>query len=144
MTFKVTLEKVWTNNKNLYEFLASYAQVQTPKNTIIIFSWNFGFVPAIQTFFLCFRSNHQKYSVKKLFLKISQYTVKFQLCNVIKKRIQHRCFPVNIAKFLRTPIFKNICKTLLLSVSIGLQKPPHLCQLLWTDLCLLKTFLGSH
>ena len=25
---------------------------------------------------------------------------------------QHRCFPVNIAKFLRTPILKNICKLL--------------------------------
>ena len=25
--------------------------------------------------------------------------------NFIKKRLQHRCFPVNIAKFLRTPFF---------------------------------------
>ena len=25
--------------------------------------------------------------------------------NVIKKRLQHRCFLVNIAKFLRTPFF---------------------------------------
>ena len=25
-----------------------------------------------------------------------------------KKKIQRRCFPVNIAKFLRTPILKNI------------------------------------
>ena len=32
----------------------------------------------------------------------------------IKKRTQHRCFPVNIAKFLRTPIWKNICRRLLL------------------------------
>ena len=24
--------------------------------------------------------------------------------NFIKKRLQHRCFPVNIGKFLRTPI----------------------------------------
>ena len=29
------------------------------------------------------------------------------------KRLQHRCFPVNIAKFLRTPILKNICERLL-------------------------------
>ena len=27
-------------------------------------------------------------------------------CNFIKKRLQHRCFPVNIAKFLRTPLKK--------------------------------------
>ena len=30
-------------------------------------------------------------------------------CNFIKKRPQHRCFPLNIAKFLRLPILKNIC-----------------------------------
>ena len=36
--------------------------------------------------------------------------------HIIEKRLQHRCFPVNIAKFLRTPIFKNICKRLLLSM----------------------------
>ena len=28
---------------------------------------------------------------------------------------QHKCFPVKFAKFLRTPILKNICKWLLLS-----------------------------
>ena len=28
-------------------------------------------------------------------------------CNFIKKGLQHRCFPVNIAKFLRIPILKN-------------------------------------
>ena len=32
----------------------------------------------------------------------------------IKKRLQHRCFAVNIAKFLRTPVLKNVCKRLLL------------------------------
>ena len=28
-----------------------------------------------------------------------------QVCNFIKKRFQHRCFPVKFAKFLRTPFF---------------------------------------
>ena len=28
---------------------------------------------------------------------------------LLKKRIWHRCFSVNFAKFLRTPILKNIC-----------------------------------
>ena len=32
-----------------------------------------------------------------------------QSWNFIGKRLQHRCFPVNIAKFLRTPVLKNIC-----------------------------------
>ena len=37
-----------------------------------------------------------------------------QACNFIKKRHQHGCFPVNILKFLRTPILNNICERLLL------------------------------
>ena len=64
-------------------------------------------------------------SIKKLFLKILQYSksckilqiffnenVGLQSCNFFKKRLQHRCFPVNIAKFLRTPVLKNICQRL--------------------------------
>ena len=35
-------------------------------------------------------------------------------CNFIKKRLQYKCFPVNIADFLRTSILKNICERLLL------------------------------
>ena len=36
--------------------------------------------------------------------------------NFIKKRLQHKCFPVKFAKFLRAPILKNIHKWLLLSI----------------------------
>ena len=36
-----------------------------------------------------------------------------QICNFIKKRLQHRSFPV---KFARTPILKNICELLLVCV----------------------------
>ena len=39
-----------------------------------------------------------------------------QVCNFIKKRLQQRCFPVIIAKFLRTPILKNIWEGLLLFI----------------------------
>ena len=35
-------------------------------------------------------------------------------CNLIKKRLQHWYFRVTIAKFLRTPILKNICGPLFL------------------------------
>ena len=31
-----------------------------------------------------------------------------QVCNLIKKRLQHRCFPVNIAKILRKLFLQNI------------------------------------
>ena len=34
-------------------------------------------------------------------------------CNFIKKRPEHRCFPVNIAKFLILLNSKNICERLL-------------------------------
>ena len=34
----------------------------------------------------------------------------------IKKRLQHRCFPVNIAKFLATTVLKNIYIWLLLKI----------------------------
>ena len=33
-----------------------------------------------------------------------------QHCRFIKKRLQYRCFSVNIVIFLRTRIMKNICK----------------------------------
>ena len=35
-----------------------------------------------------------------------------QSCNFIKKRLQHRRFPVNFATFLRTYVLKNICERL--------------------------------
>ena len=31
-----------------------------------------------------------------------------KVCNFVKKGLQHRCFSVNIAKFLRAPVLKNI------------------------------------
>ena len=64
---------------------------------------------------------------KKLFLKF---------CNICRKKpefslfliklFQHRCFPVNIAKFLRTPILKNIFKQLLLNVAFNSNEEKHL------------------
>ena len=40
-------------------------------------------------------------------------------CNFIKKRFQPRCFPVKFAKFLRTPILKNICERIPLQVLLN-------------------------
>ena len=74
-----------------------------------------------------FRISHQMQSIKKLFLKISQYLQEstcvgvpfdknagFQACNFIKKRLQLMCFLVYAAKFSGTPFSKNICVQLLL------------------------------
>ena len=51
-----------------------------------------------------FRNIHKKTPVLgSLFNKVAS----LQICNFLKKRRQHRCFPVNIAKFLRTPFLQN-------------------------------------
>ena len=34
-------------------------------------------------------------------------------CNFIEKRLQHRCFPLKFAKFLRTPLFTEHIRLLL-------------------------------
>ena len=48
------------------------------------------------------RNTQRKTSVlESLFNKVADR----QACNIFKKRFQHSCFPVKIAKFLRTPIF---------------------------------------
>ena len=75
------------------------------------------------------RSSHRECSVGKGVLKnFSSFTGKhlcwslslknltsgFQSCNFIKKRFQHRGFPVKLGKFFRTHILKNICERLLL------------------------------
>ena len=62
----------------------------------------------------------ERCSVKKVFLKMLHFSqekpvFEFRFNNFIKKRLQHRLFPVNIAKFFRTPILKNICERLLLN-----------------------------
>ena len=58
-------------------------------------------------------------SVKKIFLKTSQNSQEntcarvsffnkvaaFRTATLLKKRLWHKCFPVNFAKFLRTPFF---------------------------------------
>ena len=58
-----------------------------------------------------FRNIHRKTPLLESFL------IKLQALGLLKKRLQDRCFPVNIAKFLRAPILKNICEQLLLMLT---------------------------
>ena len=71
-------------------------------------------------------SSHRRFSIKNFFLKSSQNTQETSLleplfknvaglkaCNFIRKRTQHRCFPINIASFLMLLISVNICERLL-------------------------------
>ena len=64
---------------------------------------------------------------KKVFLKILQISqentcvrVFLIKCvkNFVKKRLQHRCFPVKFAEFLRTLILKNMCERILPSIDL--------------------------
>ena len=55
---------------------------------------------------LKFRKFHWKTSVLE---SICNKVAGLKACNFIKKRLQHTCFPLKYAKFLRTPILKNIC-----------------------------------
>ena len=50
--------------------------------------------------------------LKSLFNKVAG----IQACNSVKKKLQHRCFPVNIAKFLRTAFFTEQLRWLLLQI----------------------------
>ena len=44
---------------------------------------------------------------KAVFKNFAIFTEKMQACNFIKKRLQRRCFPLNIAKNTFLRIFKN-------------------------------------
>ena len=56
--------------------------------------------------FAIFTGKHRCW--KSLFNKVAG----LQACNFVKKRLQHRCFPVITAKFLKILIWKNICERL--------------------------------
>ena len=57
------------------------------------------------------KSSRQRCLVKKAVLK--------SFANFTGKQESQSCFPVNIAKFLRTLPLKNICKRLSLDVLLG-------------------------
>ena len=99
------------------------------------------------------KSSHPRCSIKKmLFVKIFAFFTRTtcetstqvlgrgwnkvagrKTSKFIKKRIQHRCFPVNIAKFLLTPVFKDICVWLVLKIikKDFLEKPPVTMIIAW-------------
>ena len=50
---------------------------------------------------------------------------------LLKKRLWHRCFPVNFAKFLRTPFFAEHIWWLLLSILLSLETGLHTVCLIY-------------
>ena len=74
------------------------------------------------------RNSHRRCSVEKGVLKIfanstgkhlywSVFLIMF-VKSFVQKRLQHTCSLVKFSKFLRTPIWKNICKRLPLEIVI--------------------------
>ena len=51
--------------------------------------------------------------LESFFNKVAEISC-LQHCRLIKNRLQHRCFSVNIANILRTRTMQNICEELFL------------------------------
>ena len=69
----------------------------------------------------------QRCSSKKVFVEISQnsqentcarFSFTLRRATLLKKRLWHRCFPMNFAKFLRTPFLTERLRWLLLNYGI--------------------------
>ena len=101
----------------------------------IIFLFLFSFF-YWKTFEKMYKSSHQRCSVKKGVLRNFSKSTGKHLCQslffskvagalatLLKKRLWHRCFPVNFAKFLRTPFSQNTAGRLLLNVA----RPCYAC-----------------
>ena len=64
-----------------------------------------------------FRRSHQRCSMKKGVLKEISQNSQGNICSrvsFLKKRLWHRCLPMNFVKFLRTPFLQNTTGRLLL------------------------------
>ena len=104
------LHNIFTNLSRLWILLHKYFS-----------SWEI-----LRNYSTIFRSSHRRCFIKKAILKhFVLFTGKrlcrglffnkdagHQPCNFIKKRLQHKYFLVNIRKFIRIPILKNISKQL--------------------------------
>ena len=86
--------------------------------------------------YLIHRSSHQKSSLKKGVLRNFTKFTGNHLCQglffnkvaglrpttLLKIRLWHRCFPVNFAKFLRTPLLTEHLRWLLMVVPLNLYR----------------------
>ena len=132
----------YVNSRGKRKFIIASRKTRPRKSMLVIYNLNPPKFP--RTFSYCFykifcvwsllaweislnRSSHRRCSIKKLFLKISQYSqentcvgifflIKLQPYRpaTLLKETPTQVFPVNISKFLRIPILKNTCERLLL------------------------------
>ena len=61
------------------------------------------------------RSSHWRCSVRKVLWNFSKFAGKHLCQTLLKKRLFYSCFPVNFAKFRRTPFLQNTSGRLLQS-----------------------------
>ena len=106
---------IWGNYRSLGSFLFVVNKVW--HSLMVSFVW----FHYSRCFSWSYRSSHQRCSIKKSVLRnLTKFTGK-HLCQriffnkiaglrpltLLKKRLWHRCFPVNFAKFLRTPFLQS-------------------------------------
>ena len=93
LCFKRNKRPIWFLN-NFIQFSMQYTTTIRSSRSQVFFE--------ISVLNVC--NIHRKMPVSEsLFSKVAS----LEACNFIKKRLQHRCFPVNIAKFLRKFYLKN-------------------------------------
>ena len=68
--------------------------------------------PALKRHIIC-RSSHRRCSVK---IGVYRNLIGPRPATLLTKRLWHRCFPVNFAKFLRKPFIQNSSRQLLLNL----------------------------
>ena len=116
-------------NQDALKNLGYWSEMECSLNLNLNFAHFVPMLPCISMVSSIFRSRQRRYSVKKGVLKnFANFTEKhlchslffnkfagFQAWNFIKKWLQHKCFPVNFAKFFRTPFLQNIWERFLLS-----------------------------
>ena len=73
--------------------------------------------------------NFANFTGKYLCWSLFIWSCKPSACKFFKNRLQHKCFPVKFAKVLRIPIFRNICKRLLLEVFYKKAHSEKLCNI---------------
>ena len=71
-----------------------------------------------------YRSSHQRCSVRKGFVRNFAKVTGKHLC----QKLRYRCFPVNFAKFLRTPFLQNTSGRLLLQMLLCLVINSVICM----------------
>ena len=70
---------------------------------------------------------------------VTHMRISLRPATLLKRRLWHRCFPVNFAKFLRAPFIQNTSGRVLLQEVFHRKAPRKHC--VWVFIQLFKTFL---